>query len=417
MKKYSVFESLREIYIFLAVVFAIFGLNLAYEYSQFSKFKEHKFTRIEAKVQSSYLKTNVKGKTYRVMKLKASDFDFYTTSKKESKFEVGEMLNLGVITDKIEFLEYVKKSFYMPSYKIKVVKKEPNFKDKLIKLITNQHKEPKIKELYAALYLATPISKELRNDVTKWGIAHIIAISGFHLGIIFSGIFLVFTPIYRIFQSRFFPYRSAKFDISVFAFLLMVGYLFLLDFTPSFLRSLVMAVIGFVFIVRNLKIISFQTLFLTILLTVCVYPHLLFSIGFYFSSLGVFYIYLYLHHFKDKFGLFTNIAFLNLYVYFAMNLPVYYFFPTLAFSQIAVIPIGYIFVIFYPVSAFLHLIGQGGLMDAPLLEFLNLHIKTYQVAVPASIFYALNLLSLVAIRYKSLAILVACLGVLPIFLI
>ncbi|NLK66146.1 MAG: ComEC/Rec2 family competence protein [Campylobacteraceae bacterium] len=419
MRFNKLFYSKKEIFLFLFLVLFIYALNLAYQYHKFEEFKETKF--IEATVEHSYLKTKNE-RTYRVLKLKTSHFSFYTTTKKESVIARYDRLSLGIRTDKVSFKDYIKKSFYMPSFKIKKLEKKPKFKDKIINFIENQHDNPKIKELYATLYLATPISKELRNDVTKWGIAHVVSISGFHLSIIFATFFLLITPIYRFFQSRFFPYRSSYFDISVVAFLAMIGYLFLLDFAPSFLRSLLMGLLGFLFLSKNLRILSFWTLFLTIILSVAIFPNLVFSIGFYFSCLGVFYIYLYMHHFKFEFGsrasnFALNVVVFNIYVYFAMNIPVYHFFDTLAFSQIAVIPIGYIFTIFYPVSAFLHLIGQGGLMDEWLLAFLNYEVTTYKTTIPPMLFYTMNSLLIPAIKFRSIAILLALMGVLPLFFI
>lgn len=413
------FYSKKEILLFLLIVLAVYFLNLAYEYHKFSEFKTKKFRHLDVIVEHSYLKTK-NDKTYRVLKLNAAEFSFYTTTKKENLIERYDSLNLGVVTDKITFKDYIKKRFYMPSFRIRQIEFEPKFKDKIIAFIENQHENDKIKELYATLYLATPISKELRDDVTKWGIAHVVSISGFHLSIIFATFFLVLTPIYKFFQDRYFPYRSSYFDISVVAFLTMIFYLFLLDFTPSFLRSLLMGWLGFLFLIKNLKILSFWTLFLTIILSVAIFPNLLFSIGFYFSCLGVFYIYLYMHHFKfgsGKKAVVLNIIVFNIYVYFAMNIPVYHFFETLAFTQIAVIPIGYIFTIFYPLSAFLHLIGQGGLMDEMLLNFLNYEVTTYKADIPAVLFYMMNLLLLPAIKFKSIAILLALIGILPLFFI
>lgn len=417
----NLFNSKKELLLFFIVAFTIFGLNLSYEFYKFKDFKTLKFRYVDAVVEQSYLKTK-NDKTYRVLKLKNGDFSFYTTTKKENELKRYDNIKLGVITDKITFKEYIKKSFYLKSFNIKKLQNSPNFKNNLINFISNQHKNDKIKELYSTLYLATPISKELRNDVTKWGIAHVVSISGFHLGIIFTTIFLLITPIYRFFQNRFFPYRSRYFDISLVAFLLMVFYLFLLDFTPAFLRSLLMSALAFLFLVKNLKIFSFWTLFLTIIISICFMPNLVFSVGFYFSCLGVFYIYLYLHHFKNlfkstKIGILKHILVFNIYVFFAMNIPVYYYFNTFTFSQIAVIPIGYIFTIFYPLSLFLHIFGAGNLMDELLLNFLNYNIKTYEIFIPPMLFYSLNLLNFVAIKNRLVAILLPIFGIIPIFFI
>ncbi|NLY03351.1 MAG: ComEC/Rec2 family competence protein [Campylobacter sp.] len=422
MIKFELFENRREISVFLIVVGLVFILNLLYQYYEFSKFTDKKFQFLEAKVEHSYIKTK-NSKTYRVLKLRNKEFSFYTITGKDSDIKRYDRLSLGVITDNVTYKEYLKKNFYMSSFDVEKLENSSNFKDFLVEAIVSQHTNLKIKELYATLYLATPISKELRADVTKWGIAHVVSISGFHLGIIFSTIFLFITPVYRFFQKRFFPYRSSYFDIATLAFFLMVIYLFLLDFTPSFLRSLVMAFLGFLFLIKNIRILSFYTLFLTIILTVCIFPSFLFSIGFYFSCLGVFYIYLYIHHwgdFREVLGfkkIVWHAVWLNIYVYLAMNIPVYHFFPTLAFSQVAVIPVGYIFVLFYPLSAILHLFGLGYLMDFMLLKFLDFEVVTYQTEIPNYLFWMMNLLLIPAIRYKFIAIFLALIGIIPLFYI
>ncbi|PSM51776.1 competence protein, ComEC family [Campylobacter blaseri] len=416
MNGLKLFNKFSEILIFIAICLAIFSINIFIKHNEFRHFKEDKFQKIDAKVLSSYTKTNKKGRVYRVLKLKTNDFIFYTITKKETNFKELDMLNLGIVTDRVDFKDYLKKSFYMPSFNIEKVKINKTLKDKAIKYVASQHQSLQIQNLYLALFFATPINKELRQNIVKWGISHLVAISGFHLSIIFTTIFFILTPIYKFFQNRFFPYRSLVFDISLLTFFLMVGYLFVLDFTPSFLRSLLMALVLFVFLVRNLKVFSFQTLFITMLIAISFFPHLLFSYGFYFSCLGVFYIYLYIHHFAKSFNVYINIIFLNLFVYLAMNIPVYYFFPNFTYTQISVVFISYIFIIFYPLSLLLHLVNFGSIFDEYLIMFLNYPVEMHQINISKFLFYGVNLLSLLAIRYKILALLLALIGLYPIVL-
>ena len=436
MKKLEIFENKREIFYFLLFITIIFALNLAFCYHEFNEFKSQKYRFYNAQILQNYEKTNAKGKTYRVLRLKTSEFEFYTTTKKDFKTNGAKYLNIGVITQNVKFKDFVKKRFYMPSFKLKPkfensfensaqsLQNSPNLKNKFanlkqnaINFITSQHQNSKLKELYSALYFATPISKELRANVTNWGIAHIIAISGFHLGIIFGVCFFILMPIYKFFQKRFFPYRSANFDISIFVFILMSFYLFVLEFTPSFLRSLAMAFVGFFLLMRNFKIINFATLFITIALLIALFPHLAFSIGFYFSCMGVLFIFIYVKHFKDKFSPFLHLIFFNLFVWLCMNVPVYYFFSTLTPLQIAVVPISYVFIIFYPLSVVLHLFGLGGIFDENLLNFLEFSVSSYQTQIPLWLFITANLCAILAIKFKKFALLCPILGFLPIFFI
>ncbi|MDA3085885.1 ComEC/Rec2 family competence protein [Campylobacter sp. CS_ED1] len=439
MKKLEIFENKWEILLFLLFALSVFILNLGFCYKDFYEFKSQKYRFYNAQILQNYEKTNAKGRTYRVLRLKTSEFEFYTTTKKDFEFANAKTLNIGVITQNVKFIDFVKKRFYMPSFKLKPkfensinseqnstqsLQNSPNFKNKFanlkqnaINFITSQHKNSKMQELYSALYFATPISRELRANVTNWGIAHIIAISGFHLGIIFGICFFIFKPAYKFFQKRYFPYRSVNFDISIFVFILMSFYLLVLDFTPSFLRSLAMAFVGFFLLMRNFKIINFATLFITIAFLIALFPHLAFSIGFYFSCMGVLFIFIYVKHFKDKFGLFAHLIFFNLFVWFCMNVPVYYFFSTLTPLQISVVPISYAFIIFYPLSVVLHIFGVGYIFDEYLLNFLEFSLLVYKTQIPLWLFVMANLSAILAIKFKNFALFCALLGFLPIFFI
>lgn len=417
MKPCEILDNKKEISIFLLICVLIFSINSLFIYNNYMKFKEKKYQYIEAKIENSYEKSRENGKVYRVLKLKHDDFTFYTTAKKDLNLTAPNMVKIGVITENVSFLDYFKKRFYMPNYKICPTKYDKNFKDKMIEFITNQHENIMMKELYSTLYFATNISKNLRDNVTNWGIAHIIAISGFHIGIIFSFSFLIILPVYKFLQNRYFPYRNSTFDITIFVLFCLTIYLFILDFTPSFLRSLAMSFVGFYFLARNLQIVNFKTLFITIIFLISLFPSLIFSIGFYFSCMGVLFIFIYLKHFWSKFSLIKNIMFFNLYIFLAMNIIVYRFFPTITFQQLSVIPLGYIFVIFYPLSIVLHLLNLGYIFDDYLIKFLNFSIENYKTAIPLWLFLLANLLSLLAIRWKIFAIVVPILGFAPILFI
>ena len=111
----NLFNPKKELLLFFIVAFTIFGLNLSYEFYKFKYFKTLKFRYVDAVVEQSYLKTK-NDKTYRVLKLKNGNFSFYTTTKKENELKRYDNIKLGVITDKITFKEYIKKSFYLKSF-------------------------------------------------------------------------------------------------------------------------------------------------------------------------------------------------------------------------------------------------------------------------------------------------------------
>lgn len=76
-------------------------------------------------------------------------------------------------------------------------------------------------------------------------------------------------------------------------------YLFLTNMVPSLLRAFIMFFLAFIFLRSNVKVLSFQTLLITFLIIVTIYPKYIFSISLWFSVTGVFYIFLYIKYFKN----------------------------------------------------------------------------------------------------------------------
>lgn len=326
-----------------------------------------------------------------------------------------QFLNLKIITENVTFKDYLSQIFYAPSYDLEKLKiKEQNA---IISYFLNQHTNQKIREFYGALFFALPISKDLRNDVNYYGIAHLIAISGYHIGLIFSLMFFILTPIYSFFQKKYFPYRNLRFDLSILIFILLFSYTYLIGFVPSYVRSLTMAIFGFYLICKNIKVLNFFTLFTSVFICICCYPKLLFSVGFLFSIMGVFYIFLYLHHFSKSFNVFFNVLFLNIWTFFAMTLPVIYFFPLISYQQILSIFLSAIFVIFYPLSLILHFIGIGDLFDFALKEFFDFKFYANNVQIPFWIFISYLGASLLSIRFKLLALFCIFSNLLPFIII
>ncbi|WP_407928545.1 ComEC/Rec2 family competence protein [Campylobacter sp. W0014] len=407
------FKEFRYVFLFGIIIFAF---NIALQYYNFSLFKKNKHYLIEnAILLQNYTKNNKKNKKYWILKIQTKDFAFYTTSFKDLNLSNNQLLNLKIITENVTFKDYLSQIFYAPSYDLEKLKiKEQNA---IISYFLNQHTNQKIREFYGALFFALPISKDLRNDVNYYGIAHLIAISGYHIGLIFSLIFFILTPIYSFFQKKYFPYRNLRFDLSILIFILLFSYTYLIGFVPSYVRSLTMAIFGFYLICKNIKVLNFFTLFTSVFICICCYPKLLFSVGFLFSIMGVFYIFLYLHHFSKSFNAFFNVLFLNIWTFFAMTLPVIYFFPLISYQQILSIFLSAIFVIFYPLSLILHFIGIGDLFDFALKEFFDFKFYANNVQIPFWIFISYLGASLLSIRFKLLALFCIFSNLLPFIII
>ena len=368
---------------------------------------------LTARVISSYQKMGSDGKKRQILKLQTDDFTFYTIGSRSDDLKTGDSIFLSVINLDVSFKDYLASTFYMPSFSREKLPQKPahSFNQKLQSLIYTQHENSKIAQLYSALFLGTNIDGELRDDVSNWGVAHLIAISGYHLGVISAVCFFILKLVFKPIYARYLPYRSYIFDFTIVIFLVLCFYFYMIGFIASFLRAFLMSVAGFYMICKRIKILNFYTLFGVILFSVALFPQLLFSVGFYFSCLGVFYIFVYLLYFAPKFSLLANSLLLNLYVFFAMEVAVLYFFPLISLLQLSVLAINYLFGIFYPLSFLLHLFGYGSIFDEILSKMLafklgsdNLHISTF-------IFLLYNAITLLCVKFKPAALLPPLFGV------
>ncbi|WP_297193975.1 ComEC/Rec2 family competence protein [uncultured Campylobacter sp.] len=411
------FKKYKEFFILFFFCIFVFCFSLFYEYMSFLNFKESKHRYLEdVLVLQSYEKQNKKGRAYTVLKLSYDDFSFYTSTYKDNNISRYDKLNLRVINTNVSFKDYLSKNFYMPSYDINLSENTYN-ENFIISYFLSQHKDEKIKEFYGALFFALPISLELRTDVNYYGIAHLIAISGYHIGLIFSLCFFLLCPLYSFFQKRYFPYRNLKFDLSVLIFSFLLAYAYLIGFVPSYIRSLVMALFAFYLLAKNINLLNYSTLFFAILICISLFPQLLFSVGFFFSIYGVFFIFLYMNHFSKFFSNFINVILLNLWTFFAMITPVLYFFPLVSLQQLLCIPLSVVFVVFYPFVLFLHIVDFGYLLDTLLSYFFSIKFYAKDINVNFYIFISYILLSLLSIRFASLSLFLVFVNILPFILL
>lgn len=400
------FENRLQIIYFCAFCLLVLIFSLSKSYYDFSSFKAKPIANIKCAVLKSEQKQSKQGKFYYLNYFKCDDFNIYTYSKEQ---KIGHS-SLKISTQNIKFLSFLKQSFFAKSFDFKPLMVDESLSERIAKKIRSQHQSAIASELYNALFLALPISKQLRNAVTNWGIAHLIAISGFHLALLFSIFYFFFSKPYEWLQTRYFPWRNRHFDLSLVVLILGGFYLYILDFTASFLRSYIMALIGFILLSRGIFVFRFANLFLCVLLVLCLEPKFLFSLGFYFSALGVFFIFVYIRHFgeakqlKHPLKIAAHALFFNIFVFCAMNIPVYYFFAPASFFQLSVIPLSLVFVVFYPLSIALHLFGYGGIFDEYLLKFLFFAKAQTSIHLPLWIFVCFNLFLPLTIRYKSAAI-------------
>ena len=397
MQRVPLFVSFKERFIAFVAILLLFLLHLGFEYVGYKKFLAKKIYHTNAYVLNQYYK-----KDHFVLKMRAKEgFVFYTTSKEDLKDLHDREVKVLLFRSrhKPSFMEYIS-SFYYPSYILAVLPKSRLYRIK--EFIYHQHKEQFFKELFSALFLATAMQKEYRDILATFGISHLVAISGFHLGLLVSVLSLLLFWSIRAFWQRFVPYLNLTKYTILLSLVIAGGYVAFLGYHPSMVRAFFLMAFGFILFDRHIELMSFETLFWVVLLIVVLFPRFLFSLGFWFSVAGVFYIYLFLHHFSFK-NIVSFIA-INFWLFFMMLPYSLYFFHTFSLAQLLSPLLSILFVLFYPVAFVLHLLGYGGVLDS-LLEFLHTPLHPVSVHVPLWFVVLFALLSIFSIYRRAALVL------------
>ncbi|WQY62403.1 ComEC/Rec2 family competence protein [Helicobacter pylori] len=383
--------------VFLSLLLAI---NLYLEYLNYQRLDFSKPTSLNAQILLQYPKTKDQ-KTYFVLKLQSKGMIFYTTIKEPLKnLQYRHAQFFGKIKS-CSFLESLKSCFFQ-TYSFSLTRKQ-DFKSHLRHFIDSIHSNALVGNLYRALFIGDNLNKDLRDRANALGINHLLAISGFHLGILSMSAYFLFSLFYTPLQKRYFPYRNAFYDIGVLVWVFLLGYLLLLDFLPSFFRAFLMGLLGFLACFFGVRILSFKLLILACCIAIALLPKLLFSVGFLLSVCGVWYIFLFLKHtqifFKDSSFFkrsFQAIA-LSVLVFLNMLIVAHAFFPMFSPYQLFSIPLGLIFIVFFPLSLFLHAVGLGSLLDDILS--MPLTIPTISVSSPLWLLGAHLCLTILSARF------------------
>jgi len=168
---------------------------------------------------------------------------------------------------------------------------------------------------------------------------------------------------------------------------------------PSLLRAFIMFIFALFLLRNNIKLISFETLFIISIFIIALYPKLLFSLSLWFSISGVFYIFLFIKYFSHLNKLLQFILF-NFWLYLSINPITHYFFATTALEQLYSPILTILFTVFYPLTAFLHLLNIGETFDLYLDALINMDIYSIEVYTPSWFFILYILISLFAIIRK-----------------
>ena len=146
----------------------------------------------------------------------------------------------------------------------------------------------------------------------------------------------------------------------------MLGYVWFLQMAPSVLRAYAMMLVGFFFYDRGVKLLTFQSLLMTVSLLIALWPRLFFTMGFWLSVAGVFYLFAFFRRFETRGRLFKFIG-IHVWVYLMMLPLALALFGS--FSPLHPLSVLWtmLFIVFYPLALLLHLVGLGGALD-PLLH-------------------------------------------------
>lgn len=373
--------------ILILLLFVIFLITISIEYKKYEELTNEEIYETKVSILNIYDKND-----YQVLKLKADNFTFFTSLDKEIKLEKFDILNIAFISKKITFTEYLK-GFYSKTIYFDKVKRDRNFKDNIISKINSNHQNKMISELFQALFLAIPISSNLRDICTNYGISHLIALSGFHIAVISFVIYwLLYFP-YTFFHKRYFPFRNRKFDLLVVCMFVLFSYLFFVGIVPSLLRSLIMLLLSVILLRNNIKIFTFGTLFYTVLLILTFIPSFIFSLGFWFSVIAVFYIILYMKYFFDM-NKYFSFVFFNFWMFLIFNPIVHFYFPQTSYEQFLSPILTVFFTIFYPIEVFAHMFDFAFYFDEYLKFFLEYKMKVFEVFTPLYFFVLYLVVSL-----------------------
>ncbi|GAA8514914.1 ComEC/Rec2 family competence protein [Helicobacter pylori] len=388
-------------YLLCGVILSLLlAINLYLEYLNYQKLDFSKPTSLNAQILLQYPKTKDQ-KTYFVLKLQSKGMIFYSTIKEPLKNLQYRYAQFFGKIKPCSFLESLRSCFFQ-TYSFSLTRKQ-DFKSHVRHFIDSAHSSALAGNLYRALFIGDSLNKDLRDRANALGINHLLAISGFHLGILSASVYFLFSLFYTPLQKRYFPYRNAFYDIGVLVWVFLLGYLLLLDFLPSFFRAFLMGLLGFLACFFGVRLLSFKLLILACCIAIALLPKLLFSVGFLLSVCGVWYIFLFLKHtqafFKTSSFLVRSFQAVSLSVLVFLNMLIiaHAFFPMFSPYQLFSIPLGLIFIVFFPLSLFLHAVGLGSLLDGILN--MPLTIPTIFVSSPLWLLGAHLFLTILSARF------------------
>ncbi len=396
LEKPKLFTTKQEFVITMLLLALVVVVRLGWVYHDYHRFVAQPFVYTHATIVNTYPKTR-NGKTYAVLKLHTdSQKTIYTTSYRQD-LKRGQRIYLQLLpNERIGFWEYLG-GMYCKSRIKRVDPPTANGQRLLESWINRQHADPNMQAFYRAIFLATPIPKTLRTQIASLGVSHLVALSGFHLGILWGILYGLGLLIYRPFQRRYFPWRHALADVGLAVMVVLGGYLWLTGFPPSLLRSYAMLLVGWGLVLMGIELVSFPFLATITLTLLALFPSLIASLGFWLSIAGVFYIFLVLRYCQGMHARWISLLCIPLGIFILMQPLVHGIFPLTTPYQLLSPLLSVGFILFYPLSFLLHLVGQGGVLDGVLTTLFSMPETMREHLLPGWAVVGYILLSLLAI--------------------
>ncbi len=401
MTKPKLFESRREFLLFVLVMLLLLLGRLGWEYYHYRQFIAKPFYYTHAIVLNAYEKHKGR-RAYTVLKLQSDEgLRFYTTTHSKQALNHA-YLRLQIFPDeRIGFWEYLG-TFYVKS-RIKERKALPEtMQERLGRRIAAQHSDGGMSAFYNAIFLALPLPQRLREPIAALGVSHLVALSGFHLSILWGVLYGLLLLPYRALQQRYFPYRYALMDVGAVVMVLLGVYVWFVGAPPSLLRSYAMVLVGWLVLLLGLELVSFTFLAAVFAILTVLFPSLLVSLSFWLSIAGVFYIFLLLHYTKGLHPWLIMLLVIPVGIFILMLPIVHAIFGVTTPYQLLSPILSLLFVPFYQVSFFLHLAGIGDLFDPALQWLFALPKESSEMLLPWWMVAGYVGLSLGAVRYKAL---------------
>ena len=295
----------RLIFIFITISILAF-MYMNYLEKSYDKIPENAEIEIQAEIVSLKIKGEYKDK-YIVKSKYGKKFYLYVNTKKE--FDYGDIVEVKGNFSKVnkatneycfdyrEFLKQKKIDGNIMASKVNLLRKNSmlckisKVKIKLNKYIDENYSDTASGFLKTLLLGETnEIEKEIKEDFTKANISHILAISGMHISIII----LVIKNIMQILK---FDKRLEK----IFLNLLIICYIFFIDYPISAIRVAITQVILLITFFTNRKSNFYNTIFITLFIILLLNPYNIESTAMQLSFGGICGIYLFYKFIKKMF--------------------------------------------------------------------------------------------------------------------